>query len=240
MTASMKIVIAVAIAAFPLGLLVRAGVTSAQERRQRDQEDARRRKQQFEADQRRQAEYQRQQDEENARRRIQEEEGQRLREIVENLRPLIAEARMPGVGPIAVRGKAAIWDQVQGGLSHAHVRLPEDFRGKSGDKELTVFVVVEKRNEAVATYNFGNPGFGGMPRPGDPGVITGYQIRMEVCAVYWPSRKVAGRASVLGDLPPERISRANRWDLTPVYGSTDGALASWVQGLRRAGPGDPK
>lgn len=215
MTVSMKIVIALAIAVVPIGFIVRAGVTSAQERRARERESVRRQQLEHEA-------FQRQQTQQEARRKAEAEDQTRFREILDQLAPEIEAARRePLTHSLKPRGKLVVWDRTRfaNGLHPAHHKLPQELRGTKDDAELTFVVVLEKRDAVVGSY--------GPSRFGGQGNTLAYRSTATVAAIRWPSKTLAGRAEVQGDAPPLTIGQ-DQGVFGGVYGELDTRLANWI------------
>jgi len=231
MTISMKTVIALALLVFPVG----AGIHAVRDQRVtavRAAED--RRTQQAKLDQ----EARRQREVTEAEQRKAAARAERLRPILAEARNLLPQCRQMPLGNISVNGKVVIWDETTNSLSTVQNQLSPQLLGSADDSPLTVLMIVDKRNEPVASYG-NNPNPFRDPRLPQPngglrfpiGSTIGYQSNVEICAIHWPAKTAAGRAVVYGDMPPLSITRA-KWDTTPVYGDMNGPLANWVKGLR--------
>jgi hypothetical protein len=133
------------------------------------------------------------------------------------------------------REKVLIWDATTQAPGTANNRLPAALRGQVTDGDLTLAVILARRNAQVRAYGL-VPGFGLGKE------IAGYQVEMDVGLVDVAEKKVLGRVTLTGDDPPETILRKVRF-LTVIedraeYGDTDGPLALWLEHRPRTGQPD--
>ncbi len=180
-------------------------------------------------------------------RRLQEEKELQQRRAVEAERALTAEFVKPllplaETSPVTKdpralhrRGKVLVWDATTTTISLANDSLPTAMRGQRGDTELTLAVILNKRNVEVATYEF-LPGFAHGQK------IPGYRVEMDVCLVDVAEKKALGRIAFVGDEPPPTIHRRgvgmSVTDDQPEYGDANGPLARWLEHRPRAGQPD--
>jgi hypothetical protein len=139
------------------------------------------------------------------------------------------------------RDKVLIWDATKQAPSTANNLLPSAVRGRITDAELTLAVILHKRDLQVATYQF--PSI-----TGDGKKVPGFRTELDVGLLDGAEKKVLGRFLVTGDDPPVTIKRRvdgnlifskDAVDASPEYGDTDGPLARWLENRPRAGQPDP-
>lgn len=133
------------------------------------------------------------------------------------------------------RDKVLVFDLTTQAAGTAAARLPEALRGQKTDADLTLAIVLARRNTQVASYELA-PGLNlGKPVPG-------YRVEMDVGLVDLVEKKALGRVTLTGDDPPETIKRKSVGiavtDETPEYGDSDGPLARWLEARPRVGRPD--
>jgi hypothetical protein len=182
-------------------------------------------------------------DPEAERRRKQEQEKQdreaarqTMAAFVGPLLPLAADCAVvndPRV--LQRRSKMLIWDETKQTPGTANGRLPADLRGQTTDADLTLVVLVNKRNVEVATYEL-------LPGILNGKKIPGYRVETDVCVIDVPEKKALGRMTLIGDDPPPSIKRKTFaltvTDDSPEYGDSDGPLARWLEYRPRIGKPD--
>lgn len=140
----------------------------------------------------------------------QETAAQRV--IVNDVRGLVEECRK-ATGPIAIVGKAFVWDIRSDSPSGASGMLPQSRRASSTDTPITIFMVLGKRDEQVGTYSISNQ--------------PAYRQFLDVAVTYWPAKKAVGFHSIVSKEPPS--SRTVRH--VPEYGDPNEPIAKWIQTL---------
>lgn len=105
------------------------------------------------------------------------EEAKKLRDIVNKVKPLVKDWRGPDIFDGPIKGKCLIWwiDEDRLSAANGHWNLPKEIRASSSDKEITIFLVLEK------------------------GYVSGVgRVRTEVdiFVIYWPEKKLAGRVTL--------------------------------------------
>lgn len=213
----MKIVVIAAVAVIPIGVVVRLAADNHRAGQERIRA------------------------EERARREQEEAIASALKDasLARAAQVLVKECRRLGdQGPVALRGKALIWDTTgdpfdNGKRSPANDRLSGDIQTGSRDTNVTVFLVVEKHNEQTASYGdvIGLNGRDALGRE----AIHGYRVDLDVAVVHLPDKAAVGLYRVQGAEPPQSIRRT-QFDRSPEYGDTIAPLAAWVQATRRDVP----
>lgn len=125
------------------------------------------------------------------------------------------------------RQKILIWDATTLASATANARLPASLRGTPSDGDLTLAVILQKRNVEVMTYEL-------SPLLKSGNTVHGYRVEMDVALVDVVEKKALGRTSLVGDDPPQTIKRKTYTGLTiadarPEYGDVDGPLALWLE-----------
>ena len=143
-------------------------------------------------------------------------EIERQRVIVDEVAYLADVCKsIKGCGLISIQGRALVWDMTLKSRSGAYGKLPRDLRASSSDSQITVFMVVGKRNDLVGTYSIS-----GQP---------GYREYIDICVAYWPEKKPVGMCSVVSKEPPPTRPVQQQ----PEYGEPNEPIANWIAGLPR-------
>jgi len=145
-----------------------------------------------------------------------DEEGtQSQKEIVQQLRPLIAQCMRLGDEEIAVRGKCLVWDIHGDRLSQADRYLPENLKATGNDKQLTVFMVAVRKNVLVGRYSASKRG--------------AYRQFVDVYVAYWPQKRAVGAHSLVTQPPPN----VRKVQARAEYGHPGPTIAHWIKRLPR-------
>ena len=144
----------------------------------------------------------------------------RFQKIVEEVKALSTAPRAKELR-VVIHGEALVWDLEDHSLSSAQDDLPFLLRSTFMSRRMTVFLLMPgSRKEKVGTYG----------ATGSPGIR---QV-VDVCAVYWPERALAGWNTVIVE-PPQwaRVSRRDFRNPEPKYGEAGKPTAAWIATLPR-------
>jgi hypothetical protein len=111
-----------------------------------------------------------------------------------------------------LKGKALIWDETRKEVEMAYELLPDNLRAASTDRSVTIFSIV--RREQILRGHYSTSG------------QPAYQERMTIGVVYWPEKKSAGTAIVMGGKPRESRPVSQ----SPEYGSSVN-ISDWIKSL---------
>lgn len=158
--------------------------------------------------------------------------------IVKEVVPIINSCRTAGDN-IEIVGKALVWDLTrnkdldsqrewfEGGWAGGRLENSRD--ATSSDKQITVFIIVRKREEAVGFYTGGS---------GE----TAYRKYADIAVVLWPDMRPIGFHVVVSEPPQTKYIHRSRnlnngitesQDYSSVYYS-EKDIAEWINGLHIA------
>jgi len=149
-----------------------------------------------------------------------------FRRIVHEVRPLSSMPHDAQVGgQIVIRGKALVWDLDTDALSPAETHLPFALRACLLSRTVTIFLLMPGgRYEKVGVYERSH--------------ASAYRQTVDVCALYWPEKKVAGWSSIAAEPPPVKevyVPRSGPGYGTeskkPEYGDVEKQAAAWIRTL---------
>jgi len=94
-------------------------------------------------------------------------------------------------GHIIIHGKVLVWDLEDNALSSAETHLPHQLRANFLDRRMTIFLILPgSRQVKVDTYNISGR--------------SAYRQLVDVCAIYWPEKKIAGWDVISAEPPFSR------------------------------------
>lgn len=100
------------------------------------------------------------------------------------------------VSTVPIRGKVLVWSVFEG------IRLdqvePSQLAATSLNEPMTVFLVKSRREDRGWFFTNANDEFQTVLR------LRAYRSDMDLCAVYWPEKTLAGRVALEGAEPPTR------------------------------------
>lgn len=114
---------------------------------------------------------------------------------------------------IVVRGDAYVWDKTKTSVDEALNLIPEPLRASSHSGQLTLFLIHDRGQEQVGTYDIS-----GQPA---------YRENLTVSVRYWPQGTCVGTIRIDGGPPPS----VRPVQYVPGYG-TSVKLAEWISELR--------
>jgi len=143
-------------------------------------------------------------------------------QICNDTRPLIAEAKEKKVEPgsVVLVGKALVWDAASKD-PETSVKLPPELKTRSTDREVTVFILVDHPRREIA------------PAYADQDVPI-YRVLRDVCIVYWPSKEIVGKVTIVAEPDPQRVGLTKRGE-----GDIDETIGEWIQSLPRRSTAEP-
>ena len=105
-------------------------------------------------------------------------------------------ASMEPVLTVPIRGKALVWELHEGRRLDSAV--PSELATTNLNETMTVFLAQSKRQDRGWFFKTANDEFQTVLR------LRAYRIDMELCAVHWPEKTLAGRVVLEGEEPPTR------------------------------------
>jgi hypothetical protein len=117
--------------------------------------------------------------------------------------------------PLAIKGKALVWDVRSSPKYGANFKLPIELAAFSSNSPITVFMIVDERKVQVGTYSVSH-------EPANREYV-------DIAVAYWPDKTPVGIFSVLSSEPPSSREVQYR----PGFGDSSAPIIDWIEALAR-------